>query len=253
MKVRGFTLIEMVMTIVIGSIITLGITSFIRIGMTGYADTIKRQRLQSQAQFVIEKMSREIRHAVPNSFEVTQDDSCLSFFPTSLTGFYTRQGTDNIDFIVGNLDESGNRYNTIPDNLRMIINPTHFDDFYNSSDDMDVGGLDESENVFTTTKGRAFDQDSVGRRFYLFNPQNGVRYCWDSTAQLLTRGNISTLAHGELEISNENTVAVNLSNVAFTYEPHSIHSGGLVHINLVFEQNGERSVYQHDVQVLNVP
>ncbi len=252
MKNRGFTLMEMVMTIVIGSILVLGISSYIRLGMTGYVDTVNRQRLQTQAQFVIEKMSREIRHAVPNSFEVTQDSRCLSFFPISMAGFYRRQGMHNIDFILGNLDANGNSYDTIPDNLRMIINPTHFDDFYNSSLGMDVGGIEKSDNVFTTN-GSAFSHDSVGRRFYLFQPQTGVRYCWDSTLQMLTRGNISTTAHGELDVNNENPVAANLSHVAFAYEPHSVHSGGIIHINLKFEQNGESSVYQHDVQVVNVP
>ena len=70
MKTRGFTLMEMIVTIVIGSFIMLGIAGYVQLGMKGYADTIDRQRMQTQAQFVLEKMSREIRHAVPNSFHV---------------------------------------------------------------------------------------------------------------------------------------------------------------------------------------
>ncbi len=259
MKSRGFTLMEMVMTIVIGSVITIGIASYIRIGMTGYADTVKRQQLQTQAQFVIEKLSREIRHAVPNSFEITQNNRCLSFFPVAMAGFYNRQGANNLEFIVGNLDASGNSYSTIPSGLRMIINPTHFNDLYNSDDKMDVGGLAQSGGVFTITntspfnRDSAFNRDSVGERFYLFNPQMGVRYCWDPATQLLVRGNIATDAHDESDITNQSTVAANLSDVSFEYESHSLHSGGLIHINLNFEQSGESSVYQQDVQVLNVP
>ncbi len=75
MKDRGFTLMEMIVTIVVGSFIMLGIAGYVQLGMKGYADTIDRQRIQTQAQFVLEKMTREIRHAVPNSFHVPKDAS----------------------------------------------------------------------------------------------------------------------------------------------------------------------------------
>ncbi|MDV6253639.1 type II secretion system protein [Vibrio sp. EA2] len=253
MKVRGFTLIEMIVTIVIGSIIMLGIAAYLRLGVQGYSDSIARQRLQTQAQFAIEKMSREIRHAVPNSFEVTQGNSCISFFPIAMSGLYVRRGTNEIDFIVGNVDETGNRYDRIPENLRMIINPTHSADFYNSSDNMDVGEIEKSANVFTTSNGNAFSNDSVGNRFYLFHPRTGVRYCWDADKKILTRGNISTDKHGNDDMVNVATISDHVSSLTFAYEPRSLHSGGIVHINLEFEQNGESSVYQQDVQVLNVP
>lgn len=77
MKNRGFTLIEMVITIVVGSFIMLGIAGYLQLGAKGYADTIDRQKLQTQAQFVIEKMSREIRHAVPNSFFINESEKKL--------------------------------------------------------------------------------------------------------------------------------------------------------------------------------
>lgn len=67
---RGFTLIEMIMTIIVGSILVLGIAGFLELGAKGYTDTVARQRIQTQAQFVLEKMSRELRHAVPNSTEI---------------------------------------------------------------------------------------------------------------------------------------------------------------------------------------
>lgn len=85
MKIRGFTLIEMIVTIVIGSIIMLGIAVYLRLGVQGYSDSIVRQRLQTQAQFVTEKMSREIRHAVPNSFFIADDGKTVSSSSLLLT------------------------------------------------------------------------------------------------------------------------------------------------------------------------
>jgi MSHA biogenesis protein MshO len=102
MKERGFTLIEMVITIVIGSIIMLGIAGYIKLGIKGYADSIDRQRVQTEAQFVIEKMSREIRHAVPNSFhEPDGTSNCLEFVPIEYSGFYAFSGS-TLEFLIGN-------------------------------------------------------------------------------------------------------------------------------------------------------
>ncbi len=253
MKIRGFTLIEMIVTIVIGSMIMLGIAAYLRLGAQGYSDSIARQRLQTQAQFVIEKMSREIRHAVPNSFEVTQGGRCLSFFPTSLAGFYSRQGVDNIEFLVGNVKADRTVYDKVPDDLRMIINPSYFDDFYNSTRDMDVGGEEKSSvtGVFTISGASSFSSDSVGSRFYLFNPNFGVRYCWNEQKNVIERGNISVTHHEDM--INVETISANVSSTAFEFQLRTLQSGGIVHMDLVLEQNGEESAYQHDVQVLNVP
>ncbi|MDG2932966.1 MSHA biogenesis protein MshO, partial [Vibrio parahaemolyticus] len=47
--------------------------------------------------------------------------------------------------------------------------------------------------------------------------------------------------------------SVDISVSDMHYLEPTLQRGGIVHINLEFTQNGERSVYQQDVQVLNVP
>ncbi|MGI3026741.1 PilW family protein, partial [Vibrio cholerae] len=91
MRTRGFTLIEMILTIIVGSILVLGIAGFVELGSRGYADTVARQRIQTQAKFVLEKMARELRHAIPNSLAISTDTAsqqCLSFYPIVYSGFY---------------------------------------------------------------------------------------------------------------------------------------------------------------------
>ncbi|MDW2110706.1 prepilin-type cleavage/methylation domain-containing protein, partial [Vibrio sp. 2089] len=39
----------------------------------------------------------------------------------------------------------------------------------------------------------------------------------------------------------------------FDYTNVSLQTGGIVYLKFAFEQNGEVSTYQQDVQVLNVP
>lgn len=243
MKMRGFTLMEMVMTVVIGSIITLGITSYIRIGMTGYADTIKRQRLQSQAQFVIEKMSREIRHAVPNSFYVPDGaTNCLAFVPIEDSGFYA-VNNNGLEFLIG----SDATLTQISSERWMVINPTRNADLQSSSSQsFDVSGLtkSDSEDAFVISgAASSIGALSVSGRHYIYKVENEkpfeVSYCFD---------------HGYV-LRNDTIVADSVDTAAssMNYEEASLHRGGLVHIHLEFVQNEERSVYQHDVQVLNVP
>ncbi len=89
MSSRGFTLVEMVLTLIVGSILVLGIAGFVELGTKGYADSVDRQRIQTQAQFVLEKLSREFRHAVPNSF--SGSGNCLFFLSNCLFGLLRRE------------------------------------------------------------------------------------------------------------------------------------------------------------------
>ena len=59
MKGKGFTLIEMILAIVILSIVLLGVANFTELGMRGYFGSVERFRLQTEARFVLEKLSRE--------------------------------------------------------------------------------------------------------------------------------------------------------------------------------------------------
>lgn len=144
MKDRGFTLMEMIVTIVVGSFIMLGIAGYVQLGMKGYADTIDRQRIQTQAQFVLEKMTREIRHAVPNSFHVPKDAShCLEFVPIEYSGFYTFKNND-LEFLLGN----DSTLNPIPANRRMVINPSRYEDLQSTaSQNIAIGGLAKTGKV----------------------------------------------------------------------------------------------------------
>ncbi|WP_394158147.1 PilW family protein [Vibrio campbellii] len=237
MKVRGFTLMEMIVTIVIGSFIMLGIAGYVQLGMKGYADTIERQRMQTQAQFVLEKMSREIRHAVPNSFHVpTGAANCLEFVPIEYSGFYTLTNND-LEFLLGN----DSTLNPMPANRWMVINPSRYEDLQSTSpQSLAVGGLAKTGDVFVVSGAAStIGGTSISSRHYIYQNNSEVRYCFDK--HQITRNGI-TVAD-----------SVDTSASDMHYLEPTLQRGGIVHINLEFAQNGERSVYQQDVQVLNVP
>ncbi|MCC8254915.1 PilW family protein [Vibrio campbellii] len=237
MKVRGFTLMEMIVTIVIGSFIMLGIAGYVQLGMKGYADTIDRQRMQTQAQFVLEKMSREIRHAVPNSFHVpTGAANCLEFVPIEYSGFYTLTNND-LEFLLGN----DSTLNPMPANRWMVINPSRYEDLQSASpQSLAVGGLAKTGDVFVVSGAAStIGGTSISSRHYIYQNNSEVRYCFDNSQ--ITRNGITVA----------DSVDTSASDIHYL-EP-TLQRGGIVHINLEFAQSGERSVYQQDVQVLNVP
>ncbi|EIZ1363304.1 PilW family protein [Vibrio vulnificus] len=229
MRARGFTLVEMVLTLIVGSILVLGIAGFVELGTKGYADSVDRQRIQTQAQFVLEKLSREFRHAVPNSF--SDSGNCLSFYPIVYSGFYAVEGND-IQFLIGNT----NATSPLANGLSLVINPSRQQDLV--SDSFDVSGLTNGAGYFAVlNQAASLESNSINRRHYIFNANGRVEYCF--TAGRISRNGVQ--------------VADSVSAASFNYLEPTLQRGGLVHIKLTFTQNDESTHYQQDVQVLNVP
>ncbi len=235
MQHKGFTLIEMILTIIIGGILVLGIAGFVELGAKGYTDTVERQRLQTQAKFALEKMSREIRHALPNVFTNVQNgpQSCLSFYPIDYSGLYSISGAD-LQFIVG---QDGANKTTLTSKT-LIINPTTS---LSSADNLiPLTTVAQSGAVFTVPNvAPSIVGGSVANRHYIFDSDNQVTYCLTPSDGLIRRNGV--------------IVADSVTDGYFDYAGANIHRGGLVHISLQFSREDEQTHFQQDVQVLNVP
>lgn len=251
-KQAGFTLIELIITIVVMAIMIMGIAGFVELGTKGYADTVDRQQLQNQARFVVEKLTREIRHAVPNSFEKT--DQCISFYPIDYAGAYAVLPTTDesiFKFVVVSADI------TDPTKLngkKLVINPSTQGDFdINSSNSIELKNVSYEKHIFSTTVDSVeFNQgtvvNSVGNRLYIYS--NKVKYCIDGS-QLTREFNDSgnPIQVGE-NLTDRSSFASGYTN---DLSSDSLARSGLVHIRLYFKQNDEVTNYDSDIQVLNVP
>ncbi|GAA0560810.1 prepilin-type N-terminal cleavage/methylation domain-containing protein [Rheinheimera aquimaris] len=89
MRCRGFTLVELVITLVVLAILALGVTSYLGIGSRMYADAALREQVLGQSRFVAERLVRELRNAVPNSVSFSLSSNCLQFRPILYSGVYT--------------------------------------------------------------------------------------------------------------------------------------------------------------------
>jgi MSHA biogenesis protein MshO len=85
-RAGGFTLIELVVVITVMGILSVGAVKFITDASDGYASTVRRTELGSTMRLAAERMTRELRSALPNSVRVS--GSCLEFIPVESGASY---------------------------------------------------------------------------------------------------------------------------------------------------------------------
>jgi MSHA biogenesis protein MshO len=80
---KGFTIIELVAVIVLLGIVGIASSQFIRQGVQVYVDSARRDDLQQQARFAVERVTREVKNALPGSVRVLDDgtNQCVEFIP----------------------------------------------------------------------------------------------------------------------------------------------------------------------------
>jgi len=82
---KGFTLIEMVVTIIIAAILSVGIVTYLGDSVEGFASSNNRSRLASSGRTVIDRIALELHNAVPNSVRLSavqpNGDQCLELMP----------------------------------------------------------------------------------------------------------------------------------------------------------------------------
>ena len=240
MKGKGFTLIEMILAIVISSIVLLGVANFTELGMRGYFGSVERFRLQTEARFVLEKLSREVRHAVPNLFPASVSSGSVSFYPIVDSGFYATSGAD-INFLVSDTGATSSSLQS----MSLVINPTR-----PHTDISNLNNIYPLNNVVPPSASAAYFSipnganilvsESVGKRHYIFDSNNLVEYC---------------LANGNLLTRNGVTISdrVMSENSTLSYQPAEVQRNGVVKLTLEFSENNESTVFELDIQVINVP
>lgn len=244
-RIRGFTLIELIITIVVVGIVALAASNTLQLGFQSYNDSIDRQDNQMQAKFVIEKLSRELRHAVPNSVKIDENDLCVSFIPVEASAFYLALpvfGQKYIDTVLLSNED------IILNGHRLVINPSSQDDLIESNpqfvniESMTQSGGISTINFSSASNPPAFISGSVSERAFIYSP-NLVKYCIQSSGVFRSK-----------RLNNEVQLANQVSSGSFSMESASVNRNSIINMVLVFKNDlGETTQYQHDVQVINVP
>ncbi len=281
---QGFTLIELVAVIVILGVLALATVRFIGFGTQVYYEANNRQLVLSQSRFAIERMTREIRSAIPNSIRVSADNRCIEFVPIKASGAYrddveaelapiSPESSTNMDVIgwLGAYETDDNLY----------IYPTENAHIYNSAsprkavlgDPLGAGALPFTgippELNITFAAVAEFEEHSPKRRYY--TADHSISYCFitntvnydlyrfteanytKTQSVPITQQQVLNIA-GVL-MAQELTNDFNDSNrLPFSFNSPTLQRNSVVNLYLEFQANTDENMFfNHEVHIPNVP
>ncbi|MGX9461957.1 PilW family protein [Shewanella sp. A14] len=268
-KSAGFTLIEMVTVILILGIVVVGLSSFVIFGTRIFVESSAVDQVLSQSRFGIERMTRDIRRAVPNSMRtLTAIDGsyqCLELLPIAASTSYInapfapQTAQNNLTAIKS--------IRPIVNNQSVLIYPLTTADIYNPQGTTAKRFIVQSvtelgdQLTITLTQSVRFTESSPLKRLYVAD--SPLSYCFVNNASSVelrlyqnygykvNQPTPAAMGNGVLMAQNvANALAV---NPAVVLTPSTLVTNAIVHLQPIFSVNGETFQYNHQVQVMNVP
>jgi len=256
--IRGFTLVEMLVVIVITGVISGMVAMFIRAPIHGYVDSARRAEMTDIADTALRRIGRDLRLALPNSVRVSGTNT-IDFLATTGGGRY-RAGAgganNDLDFSVA--DTSFEVIGSMP-----ILTAGDQIVVYNLSIPGADAYLNENRATYSSNAGgvivflgsKKFPFESPMRRFQVVHEQ--VRYICDLTTGNLMRywgfpvqPPVAMVPMG----GRSALLASHVSACSFNYDSNVVAQRyGLVTINLSITENGETITLYNAIHVSNVP
>ena len=273
-RAGGFTLIESVIVILLIGILAAVSAVFIVQPFEAARDMTRRAELVDAAETALNRMTREIRLAVPNSVRV--DGNAVEFLRTSTGGRYRRlqpsggggaaldptqaSGTfDVLGGIRGAVDDAAAGRDcaddTTPEGDCLVINNTGTAGFDAYARD-NVAGI---TNADTTSDTISYDAGSASA-FPAHSPNQRFQVL-DTVVSYVCQGNgIDRFAGYGLNTTQQNPpdgtpdlLASDVTACAFDYDTGAGQRHGLVTIDITIERAGETVRLVDQAHVVNVP
>jgi len=279
----GFTLIELVVTLVISAIVVSFVSLFISGSVKGFTDQTRRARLVDSADSALQRIGRDVRRALPNSVRTTTAGgvAALEMLSTVDGARYRAQppGTaaQILDFAAA--DASFNVLGPFTQVTKPFTSTRHYLAIYN----VGVPGANAYElaNVITpagaqigiavdgaTGEDRVtlspafkFAYESPTQRVFLLD--GPVTYLCDGVAGTLLRYQGYSIAssqssvdtHGELlgAGATASLMANQIAGCTFTYTPGTAERGGLLSLSITVSAAGESISLLSQIHMDNVP
>jgi MSHA biogenesis protein MshO len=279
----GFTLIELVVTLVISTVVVSFVSVFISGPVTGFADQSRRARLVDSADAALRRVGRDVRRALPNSVRITTSGgvTALELLSTADGGRYRSQPPGTAAQILDFAAADGSFDLVAP--LTQVTKPWSSTSHYFAIYNVGVPGADAYElaNVITpagTTIGIAVD-GSTGEDRVTLSPAFRFAYTSPTQRAFLVDGPVTYLCdpvggtllrYSGYSISSSQAnrdssaeligagaastlMANQLSVCSFTYAPGTAERAGLVTLQITVRSQGETVSLLSQVHVDNVP
>jgi MSHA biogenesis protein MshO len=271
---QGFTLIELVTVIVILGVLATGISSFLRFGVQSYTHAADRDALISSARFVVERLNREVRNALPNSIRtIGVNNQCLEFVPIDKSVVYLDipvAPEPKIDIVDVLMLENNLLTTTKYVAVYALDSAEIYDiDFGVVKSFLEVNDTSEKVKTISFASEITFNEESPTERLYFLG--SPVTYCvegqdiyryqtygfgdddsYDINGKpFITETTTTTTTERDLMAKYVDIYAVD--EFPFQTIPATLKRNGLALIRLKFARNLEEIVFNNEIQVPNVP
>jgi len=273
---KGFTLIELLLVMVIIGILAVSAFSFIGAGVSIYSQGVERQEAVAQARFLITRLSKELRHATPNSLRLTCDNGtggvcstqqCLEFTPFLSATHYTNYLPTTSPFDVTAVDFELNNLTEPQVGDWATVYPLNSEDIYNENNDkrLQVSAFTNSTSsaIDQWQFSKAFAEESPSKRLYLLDKP--VSFCIEGNSlyRYTNYGfNVNQLNAVGLQITSgvkRDLLGIYIANdlantLFFTLDKLALQRNSVlnIHAQMVFNDT-EVMNFNHEVHVPNVP
>lgn len=252
-KMRGFTLIELVVVIVLLGITAVSLTTLITHSVSGYIDTANRQDSSAIARIALDRMARELRQALPQSIRISSN--CLQFLPINSSFVYVglNPGSANVQVIEppgGYVAPAGTAYAAIYAlSSAELYNLTAMKRINN------FGTVASGVRTLQLSAGFAAPRTSPGERLNVVG--NPVSFCFTANQLRRYTGNVSAAQPTPgAGLNNFAILADKIAAGTFTFNAGNWQNNALVTIALTIQQassNNEQLQFDHEVWLRNVP
>lgn len=267
---RGFTLIEMIVSIVITGIIVSLVAMFGRTQINSYIDASNRAQLSDDADTALRRVSRELQRALPNS--VRQSGAFLEFVPISDAGRYradvdgtsgagnvldfTPSTTKNSFDVLGPAVAVAAQEELVVFNLGMSGADVYQGTSRRAVTNIACANTATSSCVIAFTPKATTWLSSPQSRFHIV--AQPVTYECNGTSIIRRTGygfqvnqptNFAALGGSSAILVSD----VDCANTSFSYAPAVLQRNGLVVLKLTLTRNNETVTLLHQVEILNTP
>lgn len=282
----GFTLVEIIIVIAIMGIIGGLSTLIIGRSLDAYAALERRENLQTSIRLAVERMSRELRHALPNSICVSNGGACIAgagshfhFIPFVDSGRYQdRPGAytapppvhrdrlpvfplthDRFDVLSTN---GANRLSATAGNWVVVYNLNNTDIYaginnirqrINTVVQKDINNTastaDDIDQI-QFTGNVSFANHSPTRRFHVIENNVATLFYLDGTD---LKRDTTSFAAPNTPTATSRLLMQNVQACTFTFTPGAPQRAGLLRIDITVAEQGETIQVIHNAHVYNTP
>jgi len=247
--------------IVVLGAISAGTALYVVRSMEAYSDTVRRDQLTSGARVAVERLTRELRNALPNSVRVDNSAGthCIEFFPVQSGSSY-----DAVPRTAANISFAAIAYAAPQTPAYVAVYPHATQPLYTHNNPGPLAGYDPANSkpangVVYLDNNHRFTHDSPRKRFYLAG--GPVSYCVSPDGKLqryrgygiISSQPVPPGVNGALLAENIQLSDGGNAVTPFTYTAGSLQRNAVVTLDLRFMEDSEWVRLLHEVQIRNVP